>query len=455
MDEWQSDLRDVLADRISTSESDRAQHGRDPGHPDAPAPEAVAYPVDTDEVVALVRICATHGKAVIPYGAGSSLEQQVSAPRGGLCIDLSRMAAVLEVNAEDMDVRVQAGVTREQLNAELRDTGLFFPIDPGANATIGGMASTRASGTNAVRYGTMRSNVLGLTVVTPEGDVVRTGSRARKSSAGYDLTALFVGAEGTLGIITEVALKLHPQPERVVAAVVAMPSLADAVDAVVLMLQYGLPLARMELLDEVQMRASIAFSKLQLPATPTLFVEFHGAPNAVAEQIERVEEIVREFGAELEWADAPEERSRLWRARHDAYWAAMALRPGARMMTTDVCVPISRLTECITATRADFDARGLVAPILGHVGDGNFHSFILYDGADEREVRSAREANDALVARALAMGGTCTGEHGVGVGKQAFLAAEHASGVPVMGRLKRALDPGSLMNPGKILHADL
>jgi D-lactate dehydrogenase (cytochrome) len=451
MQDWIDDLRAILGDRLSLSSSDRDQHGRDPGHPDGAAPDAVAYPLTTGDVAAIAKCCTAHCKPMIPYGVGSSLESQVSAPHGGLCIDLGRMTRIVAVNAADMDVRVEAGVTREQLNTELRDTGLFFPIDPGADASLGGMAATRASGTNAVRYGTMRPNVMGLTVVTPSGEVIRTGSRARKSSAGYDLTALYVGSEGTIGIITEVLLRLHPIPERIAAAVVPFPALGPAVDCVIQILQLAVPMARMELLDEVQMRAIHAYSHGDHAETPTLFLEFHGGPASVDEQIETAKMAVEQNGGgPFTWADRTEDRAWLWKARHDAYWAAMALRPGARMITTDVCVPISRLTELIVQTRADFDARDLTAPILGHVGDGNFHAFILFDPEDVAETAAAHAANNALLERALDMGGTSTGEHGIGIGKRTHLLSEHGDGVALMRALKNTLDPLKIMNPGKI-----
>jgi D-lactate dehydrogenase (cytochrome) len=448
---WLTDLEAAVPGRIRTSQSDRDQHGRDSAHAVPQPPDAVAYPTTTDEVAALMRVCARHGRPVIPFGVGSSLERHVTAPFGGLSLDLSAMNRILEVHAEDMDARVEAGVTREQLNADLRDQGLFFPIDPGANATLGGMAATRASGTNAVRYGTMRGNVMGLTVVTPEGEVIRTGGRARKSSAGYDLTALYVGSEGTLGIITEVHLRLYPVPERIAAAVVQFTTLRDAVESVIETLQLGVPIARIELLDELQMRAVNARAQLGFRNAPTLFLEFHGGPASVDEQIATVRAVMEgRGGSDFQWADRQEDRTRLWKARHDAFWAAKDLRPGTDVITTDVCVPISRLADCVLETRADLDGRGLIAPIVGHVGDGNFHCVILYDADSEVESRTAAEAHEALILRALAMGGTCTGEHGIGAGKREYLLREHGTGVASMRRLKQALDPRNLMNPGKI-----
>jgi D-lactate dehydrogenase (cytochrome) len=373
--------------------------------------------------------------------------------KGGVCIDLSRMNAVLEVNNEDLDCRVQAGVTRKQLNDHLHDTGLFFPIDPGADASLGGMAATRASGTNAVRYGTMRENVLGLTVVLPDGRIVRTGGRARKSAAGYDLTRLYVGSEGTLGIITEVQLRLYGIPEAITSAVCQFPTLQDAVNCVILVIQLGIPVARIELLDEVQMRACITYSHLDgYEARPTLFFEFHGTQASAAEQAEMVKAISDDFGGSaFQWTAHAEDRTKLWQARHDAYYAAIALAPGKKGIATDACVPISKLADCIIETRADIDRSGLIAPIVGHVGDGNFHLVIAVDPDDPEEMQRAHELNDRLIHRTLAYGGTCTGEHGIGQGKMQFLTAEHGEAVSVMRTLKQALDPLNIMNPGKIL----
>ncbi len=445
-------LRSLLGDRLSTSAAVREQHGKDESYHPSAAPDAVAFAQSTEEVAEIVRICAAHKLPVIAFGTGTSLEGHVAALRGGVCIDVSGMDQVLEVNAEDLDCRVQAGVRRKQLNEYLRDTGLFFPIDPGADASLGGMSATRASGTNAVRYGTMRENVLGLTVVLADGRVIRTGGRARKSSAGYDLTRLFIGSEGTLGVITEIQLKLYGIPEAVSSAVCSFETLEGAVNTVIMTIQMGIPVARIELLDEVQMDAINRYSGLDYPAQPTLFFEFHGSESGVKEQTERVGEIASELGGgDFQWATRPEDRNKLWQARHDAYYAAMALRPGCKGWATDVCVPISRLAECILETRKDIDASGLITPIVGHVGDGNFHLVFLVDLDNEEEMKKATEVNDRMVIRALEMGGTCTGEHGIGYGKIEFLKHEHGEGVSVMRQIKQALDPDDLMNPGKIV----
>ena len=430
----------------------REQHGKDPTWHAGRAPDAVAFARSTVEVAEIVATCARHGVPVIAFGTGTSLEGHIEALQGGVTIDLSGMDAILEVNAADLDCRVEAGVTRTRLNTHLRDTGLFFPIDPGADASLGGMAATRASGTNAVRYGTMREAVLGLTVVTADGQVVRTGGRARKSAAGYDLTRLFVGSEGTLGIITEVQLRLWGIPEAISAAACSFETLAGAVDTVIATIQAGVPIARIELLDEVQVRACNQHSALGLPERPTLFFEFHGSAAGVAEQAELVGELAADTGGSgFRWATRAEERTKLWAARHDAFWACRGLRPGAEARPTDVCVPISRLAECILETRADIDAGGLLAPIVGHVGDGNFHVTFLLDPDDPAETARADAVSDRMVRRALAMGGTCTGEHGVGYGKIAYLEAEHPEGVVLMRKVKRALDPENLMNPGKVI----
>jgi D-lactate dehydrogenase (cytochrome) len=450
-------IRALLGDRLSTAMPLREQHGKDQTyHPGAP-PDAVAFPHSTDEVSAIVQICAAQRVPVIPYGTGTSLEGHIAALRGGVTLDLQQMNQVLEVNAEDLDCLVQAGVTRNQLNTHLRDTGLFFPIDPGADASIGGMAATRASGTNAVRYGTMRENVLGLTAVLADGEVIRTGSRARKSSAGYDLTRLLVGSEGTLGVITEIRLRLHGIPEAISSAVCPFPTIEDAVNAVIVTIQSGVPVARIELLDELTMDACIRYSRLEgYQVAPTLFFEFHGSAAHVAEQAETVSAIARDFGgAAFQWTARAEERSRLWQARHDAFWATMALRPGAKGIVTDVCVPISRLAECITAVKQDIAEGGLLAPLVGHVGDGNFHLIFLVDLDDEGEVARAKAVNRRMVEKALALGGTCTGEHGVGFGKIGYLEAEHGAGaVRAMRAIKQALDPDNIMNPGKIIPLD-
>jgi len=451
MANWLDNLRAAAPGRITTSMAERTQHGRDAAHDEPQLPDAVAYPLTTEEVAAIVRVCAEYRQPIIPFGVGTSLERQVSAPLGGLSIDLSRMDRILEASAEDMDARVEAGVTRERLNAELRTQGVFFPVDPGANATLGGMTATRASGTNAVRYGTMRTNVMGLTVVTPRGEVIRTGGRARKSSAGYDLTGLYVGSEGTLGVITEIQLRLHPLPERFAAAVVPFPTLRTAIESVIAAFQLGIPVARIELLDETSVSAVNRHSGTAYAESPTLFIEFHGGPAGVDEQVAQFREIAAaNGGGEFAWAERPEDRSRLWKARHEAFWAAKELRPGAGILTTDVCVPISRLADCILETRADLEQRGLLAPILGHVGDGNFHAMIFFDPTDGREATSAQDAHDALIRRALAMGGTCTGEHGIGAGKRQYLALEHGPAVDTMRQLKTAFDPDGIMNPGKM-----
>lgn len=446
-------LSTIVGDRATTAAAVREHHGNGEDYFPIAPPDVVCFAETTDEVSAIVELCAAHRVPVIPYGTGTSLEGHVQAVQGGVCIDLSRMNAVLEVNDQDLDCRVQAGVTRKQLNEYLRDTGLFFPIDPGADASLGGMAATRASGTNAVRYGTMRENVLGLTVVLPDGRIVHTGGRARKSAAGYDLTRLYVGSEGTLGVITEVRLRLYGIPEAITSAVCQYPTLADAVNTVILIIQSGIPVARVELLDEVQMAACIAYSKLEgYEARPTLFFEFHGTEASAAEQAEMVKAISDDFGGSaFQWTSQAEERNKLWQARHDAYYAGIALRPGKKGIATDACVPISKLADCIMETRADIDRSGLTAPIVGHVGDGNFHLVIVVDPDDAEEMHQAHALNDRLIERTLAYGGTCTGEHGIGQGKMQFLTAEHGDAVSVMRSLKQALDPLNIMNPGKIL----
>jgi D-lactate dehydrogenase (cytochrome) len=451
------EIRALLGERLSTAMPVREQHGKDQTyHPGAP-PDAVAFPRSTEEVSAIVKVCAAHRLPVIAYGTGTSLEGHIAALRGGITLDLSQMKEVLEVNAEDLDCLVEAGVTRKELNTHLRDTGLFFPIDPGADASLGGMAATRASGTNAVRYGTMRENVLGLTAVLADGSVIRTGGRARKSSAGYDLTRLLVGSEGTLGVITEVRLRLHGIPEAISAAVCPFATIEDAVNTVIVAIQSGVPVARIELLDEHTMDACIRYSRLEgYRVAPTLFLEFHGSEAHVAEQAETLKAIAADFGgAEFQWATRAEERNRLWQARHDAFWATLALRPGAKGIVTDVCVPISRLAECIAAVRREIAEAGLLAPLVGHVGDGNFHLIFLVDLDDPEEVARAKAVNGRMVEQALALGGTCTGEHGVGVGKIPYLEAEHgAVAVRAMRAIKQALDPQNILNPGKIVPLD-
>lgn len=434
----------------------REQHSHGEGLPLVGMPDAVVFPHSNEEVAAIVVLCAAYRVPIVPFGAGTSLEGHVAALSGGICIDLSRMDAVLSVSPEAMDCRVQAGIIRQALNEALRHTGLFFPVDPGAHCTIGGMAATRASGTAAVRYGTMRDNVLGLTVVTAAGDIVHTGSRARKSAAGLDLTALFVGCEGTLGVITEVQLRLHPLPEAVIAAVCQFPFLGSAVEAVIAGLQVGLPFGRVELLNDVQMQACIAYSRLtEFEPLPTLFLEFAGDPAAIAGQAETMQAICTDGGGSaFRLAERAEERSRLWKARHEAYYACMAFRPGRRNMGTDACVPISELALCISETEADINCTGLVAPIIGHVGDGNFHLGIMYDPAQPDEVAAAEGLARRVGERAIRMGGTCTGEHGIGAHKRGLLALEHGDSLPLMRAVKQALDPFEIMNPGKMLPTD-
>lgn len=444
-------LKRDFGERSNSSQSIREQHGHGEGLADAALPDVVVFPHTNEEVAGIVRLCHATRMPVIAFGVGTSLEGHVAALYGGVCIDLSQMNGMLEINSSDLDCRVQAGVTREQVNAELKGTGLFFPIDPGANATIGGMASTRASGTNAVRYGTMRENVLGLTVVTSDGRVVRTGGRARKSSAGYDLTRLFVGAEGTLGIITEVQLRLYGIPEAISAAVCQFPDLKSTVDTVIVAMQMGIAVARIELLDALQMDACIRYSKLEgFAARPTLLFEFHGTDAGVREQAQMMQAITTEHGGSaFQWATQPEDRSRLWKARHNAYYAALALAPGKQAFSTDACVPISRLADCLLETRAELDREGVIAPIVGHVGDGNFHVLVLFDPASQAERAKAEAIARSVSLRAIAMGGTCTGEHGIGVHKLDALVAEHGEAVELMQTIKRALDPLNIMNPGK------
>jgi D-lactate dehydrogenase (cytochrome) len=445
-------LRQRLGDRLSTSPAVCEQHGKDESYHAPHAPDAVAFARSTEEVAEIVSLCAKHKTPIVAFGTGTSLEGHVAALRGGVCVDLAQMNRVLRVNAEDLDATVEAGVTRKQLNEYLRDTGLFFPIDPGADASLGGMAATRASGTNAVRYGTMRENVLSLTVVLADGRVIRTASRARKSAAGYDLTRLFVGSEGTLGIITEVTVRLYGIPEAISAAVCAFPTIAAAVDTVILTIQSGVPVARIELLDEAQIDAINKYSKLTHQVAPTLFFEFHGSETGVAEQVEMVKAIAAEHGGDdFQWATNPEDRSKLWQARHDAYYAALALRPGSKGWPTDVCVPISRLADCIFETKQDLAQSSIPSALAGHVGDGNFHLIFMIDPQRPEEIAEASRLNDRMVARALAMEGTCTGEHGVGYGKIDFLDAEHGEAVEVMRSIKRALDPDDILNPGKIV----
>ena len=437
--------------RFSRGASLREQHANTLTWLTLQAPDAVLFVETTEEVSEAVRLCAAARVPVIPFGTGTSLEGHLNAPDGGVSLDLSRMNAVLRVCQDDLDCTVQAGVTRKALNAHLRDTGLFFPVDPGADASLGGMAATRASGTNAVRYGTMRDLVLGLTAVLADGRVVKTGGRARKSAAGYDLTRLLIGSEGTLGVITELTLKLYGIPETILAGVCPFETLEGACNTTIAALQMGLPLARIELLDEVQVRGCNAYSQLSLAETPTLFLEFHGTDASTREQVEAFAELAEaEGGGPLAWAGPHEERNRLWQARHDAYWAVRGMRPGAEVIATDVCVPISALAACVQETKRDIEDLELLAPIVGHVGDGNFHVMPLIDTGDSEELRKARDFLDRLAERALRFEGTCTGEHGVGQGKIGYLAMEHGLGVDVMIAIKKALDPLNILNPGKI-----
>lgn len=447
-------VKELLGDRLSTSQAVRDQHSRGEDYFTPAPPDAVAYAQTTEEVAAVVKICAEHKVPVIAWGTGTSLEGHVTAPAGGITIDLSGMNKVLQVNAADFDCRVQAGVTRKALNEDIRATGLMFPVDPGADASLGGMAAVSASGTNAVRYGTMKENVIGLTVVTPEGKIIKTGGRSRKTSAGYDLTHVYVGSEGTLGIITEVQLRLYGVPEAMSAAVCQFDDLQSAVDTTVGVLQYGIPVARMELLDDVQTSACIAYSNLEglEPGKNTLFFEFHGTEAGVKEQAEAAQAIAEELGgSQFAWATREEERAKLWQARHDAYYACLALSPGKRGWATDVAVPVSRLTECVTETKKDIEANGMVAPICGHVGDGNFHCCIMLDSDNPAEMQKAHDFTKRLVNRALEMGGTCTGEHGVGIGKIGSLMKEAGDAYEYMRRIKIALDPDNIMNPGKVV----
>ncbi|HYF53096.1 MAG TPA: FAD-linked oxidase C-terminal domain-containing protein [Salinarimonas sp.] len=442
-----------FGNRAVTSLAVRQQHANTLTWVENQPPDVVVYPESTEEVAAVVRLCAEHRVPVIPFGTGTSFEGHTNAPFGGVSVDTSMMKRIVAVHPEDLDCVVEPGVTRKHLNEHLRDMGLFFPIDPGADASLGGMVGTRASGTNAVRYGTMKDNVVALTVVTASGEIVRTARRAKKSSAGYDLTRLFVGSEGTLGIVTEITLKLHGIPEAISAGICPFPSVRAACDATIATIQSGLPVARIELLDEVQVRACNLHSKLTLPETPMLFVEFHGTEAGVQEQAERFGEIAAEYGGgPFDWATKAEDRTRLWQARHDAYWASLGLRPGSKGVSTDVCVPISRLADCVEETKRDIAETGLIAPIVGHVGDGNFHVLPLVDMEDDGEVARTKAFVERLVHRALAMEGTCTGEHGVGQKKMKYLEAEHGPGALDMMRvIKRALDPDDIMNPGKIV----
>ncbi|VAV94254.1 D-Lactate dehydrogenase, cytochrome c-dependent [hydrothermal vent metagenome] len=444
-------LKALLGDRFSLSKAVRQHHGEELTHFDICPPDAVAFPVSTDEVSQIVKLCHAHDIPVIPYGAGTALEGHFLAVRGGITLDFTRMNQIIALHQQDMDCVVEAGVTREQLNQDLRDTGLFFPIDPGANATLGGMAATRASGTNAVRYGTMRENVIALKAVMADGTIITTSSRARKSAAGYDLTRLLIGSEGTLGIITEITVRLYGVPEAISAAVCPFNSLDGAVDTVVDVIQMGLPIARIELIDDLLVDIINRFSDLDYPCEPTLFMEFHGSETSVKEQAEMAEEIAQAYGGHgFQWATRPEDRSKLWQARHDGFLSLRAAYPGKDFWVTDVCVPISQLAECIRQTRADIQKAKMVAPLVGHVGDGNFHLTIPYDKESSQEVTAIEQLNDRLVKRALAMGGTSTGEHGIGLGKKKYMMQEHGSALDYMKMVKRALDPTNILNPGKI-----
>ncbi|MDZ4095606.1 MAG: FAD-linked oxidase C-terminal domain-containing protein [Paracoccaceae bacterium] len=447
-----SELAQTLGDRLSRAPAILDQHSQSETHIRAGQPDAVAYPESTAEVAQIVTICARHHVPLIGWGAGTSLEGHALAVHGGVTVDFSRMNNVLAIHPDDMLVTVQPGITRERLNQELRATGLFFPVDPGANASLVGMASTRASGTTAVRYGTIRANVLGLEVVLADGRVIRTGTSAPKTAAGYDLTALFVGAEGTLGLITELTLRLQGQPEAVSAAVCAFPDISAAVTCVIATIQSGIPMARIEFLDESAVTACNAYSGNNLPAAPHLLVEFHGSPAGVAEQATRFGEIAAEMGSSgFQWADAAEDRARLWKMRHSAHHACLALRPGATALVTDVCVPISRLAEAVAQTRADIAQSGVLGPILGHVGDGNFHAILLVNKENLAEMATAHALSGRMAHRALRLGGTVSGEHGIGFGKLGYMEAEHGAGWDVMGQIKSALDPANLMNPGKLV----
>ena len=452
-DAFVADLRALIGDRATTNPTQLEHHSHGESWHDHAPPDVVVFPVSTEEVAAIVKAAARHGAPVIPFGIGSSLEGHVNAFSGGVSIDLSRMARILAINTDDLDASVEAGVTHRTLNKALNNKGLAFWVDPGADATIGGMAATRASGTTAVRYGTMREAVLGLTVVLADGRVIHTGSRARKSSAGYDLTRLFVGSEGTLGVITEVTVRLFGLPEAIAAAVCPFDTMEGAVQTVITTIQLGIPVARIELLDEAQLDAVNRYSKLSCVLKPTLFFEFHGmSQQSVEESAAAVQELAAENGGrDFQWATTTEDRSKLWAARHNAFYAAVALRPGCKPWTTDVCVPISRLAECVLETRADVQNAGILAPLVGHVGDGNFHLIFPLTPGDEEELQKAKDVNARLITRALAMGGTVSGEHGVGIGKMAYLEAEHGASLEVMQAIKRALDPENRMNPGKMV----
>ncbi len=445
-------LKQRFGEQLQTGHSLREQHSHTTTYIPSQLPDAVVFAESTQEVQEIVRVCAEHKVPIIPFGTGTSLEGGVNAPAGGICVDLMKMDKILNVNAEDLDVTLQPGVTREALNVHLRDQGLFFPIDPGANASLGGMTATRASGTNAVRYGTMRDNVINLTAVMPDGNIVKTGNRARKSSAGYDLTRLMVGSEGTLGIITEITLRLHGIPENISAGICQFDTVEDACNATIMAMQIGLPLARIELLDAPMTDAMNRYADTGMELKPTLMLEFHGTDAGVAEQTAMFSEIAGDLGGtDIKWVDSVEDRNKLWKARHDAYPAMLAYRPGAQGIATDACVPISRLAECVAETLADVEELGLVAPIVGHVGDGNFHVSPLVMMDDPDEVARAETMIERLNLRTIAMEGTCTGEHGIGQGKRRFLKLEHGTGADMMAAIKKSIDPDNIMNPGKVV----
>lgn len=447
-------LKKLLGEQLITTMAVRSQHGGgELTYHKASAPDAVAFARSTEQVSQIVKICAQYKVPIIAFGAGSSLEGHIVATYGGICIDLSQMDQIVELHAEDLDVTVQAGVTRQDLNIHLRDTGLFFPIDPGAEATLAGMAATRASGTNAVLYGTMRDNVINMTVVLPTGEIIKTGGRAKKSSAGYDLTRLMIGSEGTLGIITELTVKLYGIPEKILSAVCSFDSIKQACEAVIMTIQSGIPVARIELLDELQVEACNAYSKLSLAVKPTLFLEFHGTPTGCQEQVDLFKDIASEFGSDdFKAASSAEDRNQLWKARHDAYWAGCDMAIGLEHLSTDVCVPISNFALAVEETRQDVIDSGLIGPIVGHAGDGNFHVLLSFDKESQTDMEKVKNFLDRLAARALAYEGTCTGEHGIGTGKAKYMRAEHGGGLDVMFAVKQAIDPANIMNPGKIFY---
>jgi D-lactate dehydrogenase (cytochrome) len=447
------ELQRLFGNRCITSEAVRRQHAHTTTWLENQPPDMVVFPNDEEEIRTVVKTCAVHKMPLIPFGTGSSLEGHLNAPLGGVSLDVSNMKKIISVHPEDLDCTVEPGVTRKELNDHLRSYGLFFPIDPGADASIGGMVATRASGTNAVRYGTMKDNVLSLEAILPNGETIVTARRAKKTSAGYDLTRLMIGSEGTLGVVTKITLKLYGLPEAISAGVCPFPDIKSAADATIAAIQIGLPIARIELLDEVQVKACNAYSKLTLPESPVLFLEFHGTEAGIAEQAERFRDIAEDLGGgPFEWASRPEDRTKLWQARHDAYWSVMALRPGIKPFATDVCVPISKLADCILETKADIEANNMIAPIVGHVGDGNFHVSVLADQNDPAEMANARGFIARLIERAHRMEGTCTGEHGIGQGKMKYLEPElGAPALDVMRSIKRAIDPDNIMNPGKIV----